>query len=275
MPVSMKDFRVRAKEEMDEAFFDRRFRLIVEEFAALLARLDAIDSDTDNLVNLGLTKVNEALVPAIEIAQAAAENGFLVATSSTAITLSQDLETTLQVDDTPARALFAATPFVVITRDGASLDDWAVFQVDTYDRENGGLAGTVIGLNGNIGAGEFSDWIISATSGLAKSVVEGIATIPGLIASAQEAQTAAEDAAEAAETVLASGPVASVNGQTGVVVLGMSHISGLVSALAGKAATSHAHTIANVNGLQAALDALDTAITALEADLGTLDGGAY
>ena len=46
------------------------------------------------------------------------------------------------------------------------------------------------------------------------------------------------------------------------VVLGMSDIAGLVSALAAKSESSHGHTIAQVSNLQAALDAIS-------------DGGSY
>lgn len=275
MTLRFEDVRVRDDETIDRTFFNRRLRLIVEDTAALRARIEAIDAATDNLITLGLTKVNEALGPALAQAQAAAENGFLVATSSTALTLSETLETTFEIDDTPARALFSATPYVVVTRSGATLDDWAVFRVDSYDRDTGGLAGEVVSTNGNIGAGEYDDWIISATAGLAASLIEAMATMPGLIAAAEAAQQAAEDAAAAAETVLESGPVASVNGQTGVVSIGMSDIAGLVTALAGKAALSHAHTIAQVNGLQAALDALTAADAALTASLSVIDGGTY
>ena len=275
MGLNFSDVRAGSNDKLDLAFFNKRFRLFVEELTATAGRIDGIDSATDSLVNLGLVKVNEALGPALAAAQAAAENGFLVATSSTALTLSESLETTFEIDDTPARSLFSATPYVVVTREGASLADWAVFQVTTYDRDNGGLAGEIISTNGNIGAAEYDDWIISSSSGLAASLIEAMATMPGLIAAAEAAQEAAEDAAAAAEIVLASGPVASVNSQTGVVVLGMSDIAGLVSGLAGKAAISHAHTIAQVNGLQAALDAITASVTALETSLATIDGGSY
>ena len=60
----------------------------------------------------------------------------------------------------------------------------------------------------------------------------------------------------ASQAVLASGPVTSVNGRQGVVVLGMSDIAGLVSALAAKAESSHGHTIAQVSNLQATLNAI-------------------
>lgn len=273
--LRFEDVRVRDTDKMDRAFYNKRFRLIVEAIASVLTRVDGMDAATDSLLALGITKVNEALIPAIEVAQAAAENGFLVATSSTSVQISETLETTFVVDDSPARQLFAATPFVVITREGATLDDWAVFEVASYDRETGALAGEVIGVNGAIGDAAYTDWIFSATSGLAKSVVEGIATIPGLISSAENAQAAAEAAAAAAELVLENGPVASVNGQTGVVLIGMSDIANLVTTLAGKASASHAHTIANINGLQTALNTLTTAISDLETDLGTLDGGTF
>ncbi len=145
MALRFEDLRVRDGQLLDRDFFNRRYRLIVEALTGLGADVGRLDATTDNLMSLGLERVDEALAPALAAAQAAAENGFLVATSATELTLSLDLETTIQVDDTTARALFTPTPQVIVTRQGGALADWAIFEVASYSRENGGLAGCLAG----------------------------------------------------------------------------------------------------------------------------------
>lgn len=54
---------------------------------------------------------------------------------------------------------------------------------------------------------------------------------------------------------ITSGAVDSVAGKTGVITLDTNDINGLSTALSGKAASSHTHSIADVTGLQGALDA--------------------
>ena len=54
---------------------------------------------------------------------------------------------------------------------------------------------------------------------------------------------------------ITSGAVDSVAGKTGVVTLGTSDVTGLDTALGGKAPSSHSHAIGDVTGLQTALDA--------------------
>lgn len=80
----------------------------------------------------------------------------------------------------------------------------------------------------------------------------------------------ADDAAGSAQTVLANGPVSSVNGLTGIITFGMSELPGLVAALGGKATSSHGHAIADVSDLQTALNAKADA-----SDLTVIDGGIY
>ena len=261
MALRFEDLRVRDGQTLDRDFFNRRYRLIAETQAALGKDLERIDATTDNLMTLGLDRVDEALAPALEAAQAAAENGFLVATSAMELTLTQGLETTIQVDDTPARPLFTPTPQVILTRQGGALADWAIFEVASYNRDNGGLAGSVVALNGAIGDGAYSDWVIAASAGLAATIIAAAADLANTLALAQTAAAQADDAAQTAQTVLANGPVSSVNGLTGIITFGMSDIPGLVDALGGKAASSHGHTIAEVTGL--------------EAELSSIDGGSY
>lgn len=268
MVVRFEDLRVRDSQDLDRDFFNRRFRLIVESLNELLEQITTISTASDNLVALGLTRVNEVLGPALAQVSAAAEAGFLVATSSTPVTLSLGLETTLVVDETSARALFAPTPYVIATREAGSVDDWAVLRVDAYNRENGGLAIEVVAVSGAIGAAQHSDWVISATAGLAKSILEAAVDLENTLALAQEAAADAAAAAQTAESVLANGPVSSVNGLTGSVALGIGNIPNLTAALAGKADSSHGHTIAQISNLQ-------TTLTGLQQQIDTIDGGTY
>ena len=269
MALRFEDLRVRDSQDIDRDFFNRRFRLIVEALNSLGVELDRIGGASDSLVTLGLARVNEVLGPALAQVSAAAENGFLVATSSTPLTLSVGLETTFGVDDTPARALFAPTPFVLASREGGTVDDWALLSVQSYNRENGGLAVEVIAINGDIGGAVHDDWVLSATAGVAKAVLEAAVDVENTLALAQQAANDAAAAASAAEAVLASGPVTSVNGKQGVVALGISDVPGLTTAIAGKADSSHGHTIAQVSNLQTTLTSLQTQITNLA------DGGTY
>lgn len=256
--LRFEDIRARDSDRIDRDFLNRRYRLIAESLGALDAGLASVSSSTDRLVELGLTRLNEVLGPALATASAAAENGFLVATSSTPLTVSVGLQATFVIDDTPARALFAPTPHVVLTRDvDGTLNDWAVLRVDAYDRTTGGLAGEIVAVNGDIGAAEHRDWVISASAGIAASVIETAAAVSNALALAQQAAQDAAAAAGVAESVLANGPVSSVNGQSGTVALGIGDIPTLTAQLAGKAASLHGHTIAQITGLQTALENVD------------------
>lgn len=60
---------------------------------------------------------------------------------------------------------------------------------------------------------------------------------------------------------ITSGAVDSVAGKTGVITLATADITGLDTALGGKANTSHGHAISDVTGLQIVLDAKASAST--------------
>jgi len=267
--LRFEDLRVRDNQNLDREFFNRRYRLIAESLNRLDGQIERIQSSTDSLVNLGLTRVNEVLGPALATAQAASENGFLVATSSTQLTVSVGLETTFEIDDTPARALFAPTPYVVITRDTENgLNNWAVLRVSDYNRSNGGLAGEVVAVNGDISAGAHDDWVISASAGLAASLIETAVSVTNALALAQQAAQDAAEAAAVAQDILANGPVSSVNGKSGTVALGIGDIPNLTTQLASKAASTHGHTIAQISNLQSTL-------TSLQHQIASIDGGTY
>jgi hypothetical protein len=255
--LRFEDLRVRDQQELDRDFFNRRFRLIAETFGQLGQEVASVTGDTDRLVALGLTRVNEVLGPLLSKVQAVSENGFLVATSATSLTIANGLQSTLAITDPAQRDLFSPTPYVLLTRqaDGTQ-DDYAVLRVEDFNRTNGGLAFEVILVNGNIGDAAHEDWVISATAGISVAVLEAATSVQATLALAEQAASDAADAGATAQSVLASGPVSSVNGKTGAVVLGMSDIAGLVGALAAKAESTHGHTIAQVSNLQATLNVL-------------------
>jgi hypothetical protein len=255
--LRFEDLRVRDNQALDRDFFNRRFRLIAETLGQLGEDVTSVTTDTDRLVALGLTRVNEVLGPLLAKLQAVAENGFLVATSSTSLTIANGLQSTLAITNEAERDLFTPTPYVLLTRaaDGTE-DDYAILRVAEYNRANGGLAFDVVLTNGNIGDVAHNDWVVSATAGLSVAVLEAATAVQSTLTFAQQAAQDAAEAAATAEAVLASGPVTSVNGQQGTVVLGISDIAGLVSALAAKAESTHGHTIAQVSNLQSTLNAI-------------------
>ncbi|MFO7805759.1 MAG: hypothetical protein R6V30_08850 [Paracoccaceae bacterium] len=253
--LRFEDLRARDNQTIDRDFFNRRYRLIAEAIAAISDDIEGVSKDSDNLVSLGLVRVNEVLGPLLTKVTAASEEGFLVAESATSVQLSVGLQTTLEVTAGWQRDLFQPTPYVMLSRQGGSVDDWALFKVSEYVRDNGGLAGEVVAVNGVINAAAHSDWVISATAGIAKAVMETAAAAQVAIDDAEAAALRAEQAATDAEAVLDSGPVSSVNGQTGTVALAIGDIPDLTSTLGGKADSYHGHQIGDVQELQTALNA--------------------
>ena len=146
---------------------------------------------------------------------------------------------------------------MLISRDAEdTADDWAILRVQTCNRDNGGLAFEVVAVNGDIGDAEHDDWVISATAGVAKTIMEAAVTVSTTLEVAEAAAEAAQTAAAAAASAIATGPVSSVNGRTGVVTLAMSDIAGLIAAIAAKADSNHGHSIAQISNLQTTLNSL-------------------
>ncbi len=267
--LRFEDLRVRDQQTLDREFFNRRFRLIAENLAQVEDRLSTVTTATNRLVTLGLNRINEVLSPLLTKVQAASESGFLVATSSTPLTLTPGLTSTLVIDDTPARALFAPTPFVLVSRQqDDALEDWAMLRVQSYTRDNGGLAFEVKAVHGTLARTTHDAWVLSASAGLAPAVLEAAVAIEATLAEARQAAEEAEQAAASAASVIANGPVSSVNGRTGAVSLGLSDIPNLVASLGAKAESNHGHAISQITNLQATLNALQTAAA-------NPDGGSY
>jgi hypothetical protein len=141
-------------------------------------------------------------------------------------------------------------------------------RVQAYDRDNGGLAFTVVAVHGELSATIHDDWVVSASAGLAQKILEVAGEVGSTLTEAQEAAATAEAAAATAVQIIANGPVSSVNGQTGLVALAMADIPNLVAAIGAKADSNHGHSIAQVSNLQ-------TTLTGLQSQITNFDGGAY
>lgn len=254
--LRFEDLRVRDSQELDRDFFNRRFRLIAETIGQLSEEVTSVTTDTDRLVALGLNRVNEVLGPLLAQLQAAGEVGFLVAESTTPVTVALNLETTFEIDE-PYRGIFSPTPFLILQRKAAgTINDFAALELQSYNRSTGGLAVKLILLNGNIGSAQYSDWVISVVAGLSIGVMQSIIELAASLGSLSEMAAEATAAIDTVNALIASGTVASVNGKTGVVSIGMGDIPGLTSLIAGKADSNHGHTIAQISNLQSTLDAL-------------------
>ena len=254
--LRFEDLRVRDQQALDRDFFNRRFRLIAESLGQISDEVGSISTDTDRLVALGLNRVNEVLGPLLAKLQIASEVGFLVAESATPVTVSLNLETTFQIKE-EFRELFSPTPYLILQREAAgTLNDYAAIELQSYNRANGGLAGKIVFLNGNVGAASYSDWVISCAAGMSINVMQSLLDVTGSLGTLTDVAADAQAAITTINSLIAAGTVISVNGQTGTVILTMSDISGLVTALASKADSNHGHAIAQISDLQSTLDAI-------------------
>lgn len=250
--IRFEDLRARDRQDLDRDFFNRRFRLIAEAIASLQAASDEAAAVSDNIVTLGLTRINEILTPALVRVQSAAELGFLTAASSTSLTLTVGQDYVFELVDTPAADLFTPTPFLTIMRSAVgAYEDWAVAQLLDYDAETRGLHVEILAVNGNVGASAYNDWVIAASAGIVPALADMLAQAAANITTAQGILADVQAAAD----LIVDGPVSSVNGKTGAVSLVMGDIPNLVTTLGGKADSLHTHTIANITNLQTTLDA--------------------
>ncbi len=141
--------------------------------AAIEGRLRALEdqrADYDEAIRvfeeLALARINEVLLPALEVITLAAELGFLLVRSSTEASLIPDERIHFFVEEGPQRDLFTPTPFVAIQRTSTP-DDYAVGYVEAYDRETGYLLTKVLAAYGS--SGPFDDWVISAAPGVSEA----------------------------------------------------------------------------------------------------------
>lgn len=254
--LRFEDIRVQDAEVLDRDFFNRRFRLIAEAMGKIDGDVAAVSTDSDRLVALGLTRISEVLGPLLVKLQKASEVGFLVAESSTPVAVSPGLRTTFEIAE-DLRELFSPTPYLILQRkaDG-TINDFAALRLIEYRRSNGGLAVEVLYVNGSLGAAPHADWVISVAAGISSAIIQRITELVLELDQLNGMAAAVEAAVAEVNAIIAAGAVFSVNGKSGTVILGLSDIAGLVTALASKAESNHGHTIAQVTNLQSTLNAI-------------------
>lgn len=194
---------------------DLDYTSMVRILKAIDARLMPLENQTGSLDaaiaavrKVGLDRINEVLVPAIQLVFKIQSMGFLVARSGSAVALADGEVLTLVVDEEQGRALFTPGPFIALTRE-ANADDYAIARTVDYDQTSGVLICQVLSFEG--AAGPHSDWVIGA---LAASTIAGMTLRNQALAArdaasghagaantAREAAVSAKGAAEAAAGV--------------------------------------------------------------------------
>jgi|GEM_PF-2331234 len=247
------------REPFTKSKWDRAMNYLMAKFRILDGHVPDWVRAVDELRLIGLQRIEEAIKPAYERVMALASFGFLLANSKTRLTLAIGDRRVFTIDDDNQRSLFTPTAFVTVTRLAGV--DWAICRVEHYDADTGNL--TVVVEAAQVSAGVHDDWQITASAGsvvaalalladtrsardaalaikndTAAIKVSAVQDITVLRDAALAAKLAAEKAAadaNAAALLIEGGPVASINGETGNVILTQDSIPNLVGDLASKA----------------------------------------
>jgi len=224
--------------QIDTAFFNRRFKSLYDELVRLDTQVTSFGATENTLVQIGLERLNDTFGPLLVTLQAAAELGFLWGKSiGTHISLVVGEAEGFFV--TENAALFVPTP-VLMVQDITDPSNWGLVTVDAdgWHGETGDLATHCIYASKTQSS---TEWFISASAAIFPAMQDLLAQCTAAKnATAASAATVAASMAtlDSAITAIQSGPVSSVAGKTGAVMLGESDIAGLVSDLASKASTT-------------------------------------
>jgi len=213
----------------DEDFTADRLNAAMQVLDQRLRSLEPFTPSWQQAVNdlrdVGLSRLNDAILPAYQRIQLLSTLGFLFAGSSSEVTLTQEMTATFTIDDETQKSLFTPTPFLALTR-SSTIDDWAIAQLISYEAATGILMVKVKGINGN--PGPHTDWQIGAC---AASTIAAMAYFAEIDVARNAANTA--KAATAADRV-----------QTGLdrVATGQDKVAAGASAAAAQASADRAGT---------------------------------
>ena len=161
------------------------------------------EAAVNDLRAVGLSRLNDAILPAYERIQLLSEMGFLFAGSNTSITLVQNQSATFTITDETERELFTPTPFLALTRTSTTAD-YAIAQLVSYDNDTGQLMVLVKSITGS--AGPHTDWQIGALAANTAAAMTYFTQIDAARAAAVGAKdTVVANAAQAAADRLATG----------------------------------------------------------------------
>jgi hypothetical protein len=147
----------------DEDFTADRLNAAMQVLDQRLRSLEPFTPSWQQAVNdlrdVGLSRLNDAILPAYNRIQLLSTLGFLFAGSSSEVTLTNDMTATFVIDDETQKSLFTPTPFLALTR-SSTVDDFAIAQLISYEAATGTLMVQVKSITGN--PGPHTDWQIGA-----------------------------------------------------------------------------------------------------------------
>lgn len=132
------------------------------------------EAAVNELRAVGLSRLNDAILPAYERIQLLSEMGFLFAGSDSSVALVQNQSATFNINDETERSLFTPTPFLALTRSSTTAD-YAIAQFVSYDNDTGQLMVLVKSITGN--PGPHTDWQIGALAANTMAAMEYFAQI--------------------------------------------------------------------------------------------------
>ena len=236
--IAFKDLRVAPQGEiMDFTFYNKRFLEITSAINELALRQDDFDATSQNLIALGLQRINDTLGPFLTSLQQASQLGFLVC-EATGIPVSFTVGIDVQlIVNSAGKSVFTPTPWL-LAMDENDYTNWAILSFTAYSPTTGVLAcGCIFTTQHKASA----RWSISCNSAM-------IAAETNMLTQSQTAASQASAAVASMATLITqvtqliqivqSGPVVSVAGRNGAVVLGLSDVVGLTDALLQKAAVT-------------------------------------
>jgi len=202
-------YRVSGTTVVNADIWNRIMRDIDTRIVAVEEKKADFEEAEKTLLDLGLRRINETLLPAAQRIQAVSELGFLIASSDEELTVVPDQQASLRISEGAQRDLFTPSPFVALTR-RSTVEDYAIARVVTYDRETGILVFDVESVTGN--PGPHNDWDVVALAGavmaqmaaldetkaLRAEVADDKAAVAIDKAAAQSARTEAQNARDAA-----------------------------------------------------------------------------
>lgn len=154
------------------------------------------EEQADILVDAGLARINEVLLPLVERIQKLTQLGFLVGASNTNLRLELAQKTFVIVAG-DQRDLFTPSAFVTIERI-ADYNTRAIAKVLAYDKASGQLAVQILSADGD--GGLHDDWMISGSP--AASLASTQAAVNAGAAAARAAAAAATADADATQTAV-------------------------------------------------------------------------
>lgn len=249
MAINPDKFRVTDADEITTERWNEAFAEVVLAIAALQAGATTIEEARNELIRLGLFRINEALAPAFELVQEYQTAGFLNAAIAENSEVSFAVGSRIMAIDPDKKALFRPSPVVVLTR-SSNTTDLAVATTSSYDPEAGALVVNVLTLTGS--AGPHQDVVVWATAGSALAQNQ-------YLVETKAARDRAKDWAEKADgqNVDGSGTRSAKHwaGQAATSAGTATTQAGVATTKAGEAATSKSGADSAKAGAEAARDA--------------------